>query len=65
MPTLLVIAVLARAIHANDFATTSRMLAILERRLPIEEVFALLDTLSGDAPPPPLSTPDPRIALCA
>lgn len=61
MTTLELIAALAVAVSRNDTRATSRLLAELETRLPLEEVVEILEAVAGDVPIPAA----PRRALCA
>ena len=62
MITLDAIATLA-AMKADDTTTTSRMLALLEERLDLEEIFDLLETL--DTEPPPAKPAPTGVDMCA
>jgi hypothetical protein len=63
MTTLDAIAYLAAAMKADDTRMTSRMLAILEERLDLEEIFDLLEALATEnAPAAPTSVGVDRCA---
>jgi hypothetical protein len=65
MTTLDAIALLAAAMKADDTRTTSKMLAFLETRLDLEEIFALLEALDAKQEPPPAKPAPMGVTLCA